>query len=127
VDERDVRLVDGERAKRIARAYFWDALRCGEIESFGAAARVFDLSFVMGGPAAARALQRACAGLGIPIEVDGVIGSRTLGAVNALARADEDAFIAAVREQAAARFREIVAGDPAQEAFRDGWMARARS
>ncbi|OGG46182.1 MAG: hypothetical protein A3F84_10390 [Candidatus Handelsmanbacteria bacterium RIFCSPLOWO2_12_FULL_64_10] len=127
VDEKDVRLVDEERVKRIARAYFWDPLRCGEIASFEAAARVFDLSFVMGGPSAARVLQSACARCGIPIEVDGVIGSQTLGAVNALARANEGAFLAALRERAAARFGEIIAGDPAQEAFRDGWMARARS
>lgn len=127
VDGKDVRMVDGEKARKISRAYFWDALRCGEIGSWEAAARVFDLSFVLGGHWAARVLQRACAQCGIPIEVDGVIGSQTLGAVNALARADGGAFLAALQDQAAARFQEIIAGDSSQEVFRDGWMARARS
>jgi lysozyme family protein len=89
------------------------------------AAKVFDAAVNIGIDEAVRALQRALrAARAIRIEEDGRLGPATLAAVRATAA---DAVLPALREALAGHYRLIVAGNPAQARFLNGWLARAYS
>ena len=56
------------------------------------------------------------------VEVDGVIGPQTIGAVN---QANPAALLAAIRLEAAAFYRERVASNRKLAPFERGWLNRA--
>jgi len=86
------------------------------------AAKMFDLSVVMGEYHANRCLQRALRSCQQLVKEDGLLGPVTEAAVG---RVDEGALLAALRSEAAARFRVLVNVNPSQEVFLEGWLNRA--
>jgi lysozyme family protein len=120
----DIAALTEAAAAPIYRRDWWDRFGLGRLPP-SIAAKVFDAAVNIGIDEAVRALQRALrAARAIRIEEDGRLGPATLAAVRATAA---DAVLPALREALAGHYRLIVAGNPAQARFLNGWLARAYS
>jgi lysozyme family protein len=123
IDAEDIKQLPRERAIEMYREHWWKKYRYYRIENQEVATKIFDLSVNMGPSEAHKVLQRALHAVGMRyVEVDGVIGPQTIGAVNQAAPA---ALLAAVRAEAAAFYRARVASNPKLEQFQRGWLNRA--
>ena len=117
------------QAKAIYLRDFWRPGRYSAIRSQSVATKAFDLAVNMGRKPAARLLQTAVneldgRRLGGKLKVDGIIGPRTLKAVNRISPAN---LLTELRAQAALRYARIALRDPTQTVFLKGWMRRAVS
>lgn len=110
-----------DEAREVYRALFW---RFDSLESQMIATKVFDLCVNMGPSTGVLLAQQAARMLGATIEADGVFGPRTSAAINGLSRGRRLAFYKALVYQAASRYVAIVAKNPTQLDFIDGWLAR---
>lgn len=89
-------------------------------------AALFDQAVNAGTTAAIRILQRALNQFGPPrLAEDAVLGNLTLAKLLELKRTGAP-VLQAIRDQAAARYRAIVAADPSQRRFLKGWLRRAQ-
>jgi len=120
----DVSALTRARAIALYRERYWDRYRLGEIEDPIVATKCLDLAVWMGPGDAARYLQTAvCAAAGGPlIDIDGVIGSRTLAALRSV---DPGMVLVALRALALEHVRRLVERDPTQRRFETGWRRRA--
>lgn len=116
-----------QRAAAVAAFYlanFWQTLDIGGVNDQDVANRVMDASVNEGPHQGPTLLQKAANLLGCTLTVDGVLGPSTFAAVNAL---DPESLLAAFRTVRAARYKEIVAANPADEKYLDVWLARAQA
>ena len=116
-------------AQEIYRKYFWDRYNIGAIASQDLANKVFDLTVNMGpgGKAAdggLTLLQRAVNDAGGNCAVDGQLGPKSIGQINAL---DPAKLLAAYRQRAGTRYRTIASANPALAGNLTGWLARLDS
>lgn len=130
LDWRDVAAMTLADAEEIYYRFFW--IRPGVYrlpEPFDAA--LFDQVVNAGEAAAVKLLQQALnetlADIGsmATLRVDGVLGSFTEGRLRAAVAIRKDRLLNAYRAHAAGRYRAIVAADPSQARFLDGWLKRA--
>jgi lysozyme family protein len=86
---------------------------------------VFDASINHGPRSAVKMVQRVCneAGFG-PGDVDGVIGPQTRIMAEKAQRDMGGLFLAALVEERRNVYRKIVAANPSQQVFLNGWMNR---
>jgi len=115
-----------EFARHIYREDYWDALRLDEVDSKYIAAEVFDTAVNMGPGPASEIVQRSCRLMGEHnLKVDGVIGPRTLGAVNSLLPRYEAHLYHCLNGYQFIRYVELFEANPAdRRAFIKGWMRR---
>src|SRR5690606_25383140 len=97
-------------------------MRLGEFRHQAVATKTLDLAVNMGRVPAVKLLQRALCVAGHPVDVDGVIGPQTIGAVNA---ADPDLLLELYRVQAARYYHDLVDRRPDLAVFERGWLRRA--
>lgn len=115
----------------IYRRLYWEPMCLDFLENQTIANQIFQAAVNQGIKLWMVYMQEAC-NLNIPIEarlvVDGVIGTKTLSAINNLT--DTPAGILAlsksIYELQQTRYDRIVADKPLQESFRDGWANRAK-
>jgi len=110
----ELKAITPTQAGAIYRPNYWDAASCGSLPC-GVALTVFDMA-VMSGPAAAKKLLQATAG----VTADGVVGPMTIAACSKNPKALVDDLAIA----RAAYYRAIVAGRPASSVFLNGWLNR---
>lgn len=118
----DIRNLSREDAYAIYYADWWCRYRIREIEDEQIATKVLDMAVLMGPDDAGRYLQISLNALGAGLKVDGVIGSKTVGAANA---ADSRLVLPILRALAAMHFYNEVARWPASAKFLEGWLKRA--
>ena len=107
------------------QAQFWTPMLLGGVENQDIANRVLDAAVNMGPKTAVKMLQSAFNLLPLGgLAVDGAIGPNTLAAVNG---ASSDALLAAFRQVRADRYRVIVANNPFNEPYLNGWLKRAEA
>ena len=119
VDIKNLTLND---AKAIYKRDFWDNQPYKNIVDIKLATKVFDLSVNMGSSQANKLLQRALRATGQQVVEDGVLGIKTLAAVN---QADSSDLLASLKSEAAGYYRVLVALKPEQSRFIQGWLTRA--
>ena len=88
------------------------------------AAKVFDMAVNMGSKRAHMLLQHALAGVGRAVSIDGVVGPKTIAAVNA---AEPVALYLELAARQAEFYAGLVAKDSTKSVFLLGWMRRAVS
>lgn len=118
----DMRALPLALAISIYAASYWNAA----YDAFPSAiaTKVFDTA-VNGGPVRAhKLLQEALNTQGNRLLVDGVLGLKTCSAVLA---ADPTALLTAYREAQKQFYLGLIANDPSQAKFRNGWLSRAAS
>ena len=116
----DVRNMSLDTAKAIYRASYW-AEALGQLSQPKATA-IFDWGVLHGVESARVAAQRVANGLGCSVDVDGIIGPQSVASLNKLA---DHAFCQAYAASIRATFDAIIAGNPSQAVFKNGWYSRA--
>lgn len=112
----NVKTLTLEGAKAVYKDAYWKPSRCGDI-SIPIHLFYFDTVINMGLGRAAKILQEA-----VGVKADGAIGNVTLTAVNKTINAR--GLVEAMAKIREARYRAIVAADPSQQKFLNGWLRR---
>ncbi len=140
IDIDDIKAVTPEIARDLFHIHFWQAAACDALPPLVAVV-VYDGAVNMGVSRAVRQLQEACNRyVGMPLVVDGGMGPRTLGRVNALAPCGDRAKqIELTRSIVNAReefYRRLASKPPTinaagqsidYRAFLGGWLNRTGS
>ena len=113
-----------DEAKKIYRCFYWDALRLDRITDCEIAAEVFDTAVNMGLVEAVRIAQRALNYLGENLGVDGILGPKTLDALERWSRKDSRALFVCLNGLQFMRYVALVEADPTQQGFARGWTRR---
>lgn len=126
IDADDIRSITPAKSRGIYKEKFWVPCRCDQIRSTLIAAKVFDMAVNMGQRQAYRLVQRAVNALEYEpsLTEDGLVGVKTIEAVNSFDR-DDYILINAIREEQADFYEGLIADKPQLEDFRLGWLRRA--
>lgn len=116
----DVRRLTEEEAKEIYKALYWDKLRCDAIPS-SITTKLFDAAVLFGVYRSAVCAQATLERHGYVIKVDGLIGPRTL---SALQSCNSMSFCALFSEELEKRITSIILASPKNKVFEKGWRAR---
>lgn len=120
----DIKNLTRDQAIAIYYKDFWCTGPYGGIASSALACKVFNTSVNAGQSRAIKLLQQAANAQGAHLTVDGVAGPKTIAAINAMYA---PAVLASYREAQEAFYLAIIAKDPSQAKFKNGWIKRARS
>lgn len=123
----DVREITLEQAKAIYLFDYWHKLRLNSVSDSMIAAEIFDTAVNMGRTAATRICQRALNYLGEELDEDGIMGDKTLEALNRWSRKDKRALFICLNGFQFARYVAIVEGNGTQHRFVRGWTKRVQS
>jgi lysozyme family protein len=78
----DISELNREEARLIYKAFYWNPLKLDAVLAPSIAAEIFDTAVNMGKTAAVKIVQEALNYLGENLSVDGIMGMKTLGALN---------------------------------------------
>ena len=123
----DLRHLTVDQAKAVYNQLFWNMTRLRELNSQQIANSLLDAAVNLGIAEMVKIAQRACNAVkGQPdwLVVDGVMGQKTVDAIN------DYSFVilrVAIRSERCAVYKLIVAKNPSQEKFLQGWLNRAHS
>jgi lysozyme family protein len=119
--QEDIKNLTEVRAQHLVRRDFWDKFGFGRLNT-PIGAKVCDLAVNMGTRPEVRLLQQAACSLGKSVEIDGLLGAKTVDAANACDAAE---LLHALCIEAAGHYKEIAANHPQDAKFLKGWIARA--
>lgn len=120
----DIANLTREEAIAIYRRDWWERYRMGEIEDVAIASKVLDVFVNVGPIQGATIVQRALHACGRRhVIIDGIIGTQTITAINDVK--PRAMLLAAIRAEAAAYYRGLVAQRPELQRYEKGWLNRA--
>lgn len=111
---------DGKMTELVKKFYedmFWNKMRLGEVVSQKIANEMFVFGVNAGIPRAVKVAQEI-----VGVSVDGVIGSKTVAALN---RFDESVFDRVFDEKEIKFYERLVEVDPKKKIYMNGWRNRA--
>lgn len=117
----DVKTLNMATAKEIYRQYFWNKYRFQDIESQKMANRLFDLSVNCGPKEAFMLIQRAANSCGHDLTVDGILGARSIAAIN---NPDINNSLYTALINHAEEYYKKIANISHNNKFLAGWLAR---
>jgi lysozyme family protein len=120
----DIPTLNLDAAKAIYYQDYWEPQRYHEIENLPLIIKLFDLAVNMGSRMAHRLIQRALRSAGNNVVEDGLLGPKTIAAINAVDISD---LLAALKSEAAGYYRSLAVSNPKQRKFLKGWLNRAYS
>lgn len=118
-----IRGLTADKARAIYFTDWWQRFHLEQLPDL-VAIKMLDLAVNMGIGSATRCLQRALESEDIHVAIDGVLGPATFRAANLTGPTD---LHAALQEQAAKHYADLVAANPKLAKFAAGWHARAMS
>lgn len=122
VDANDLKLLQPEEALHIYKKQYWDPYPYSRLPE-AIAVKTFDFSVNMGPKQSHKILQRSIrAVLDVRLVEDGIIGKRTLEAVQSIHPA---ALLSSLRSEAAGFYRLLAQIRPKSRKYREGWLNRA--
>lgn len=124
--ELDIRNLTLEQAAAIYRRDYFQPVHGYQLGNQRIASKLLDMAVNMGVKAAVMILQVAinihCAPRGALLVEDGMMGSRTIIAVN---NADTSLLLTGMQEVSAQHYQEIARKNPSEEQYLQGWLRRA--
>lgn len=129
VTENDIRSLTEERARGFYLKHFWLHYQLGNIESEHIAIKLLNIFVNMRGRTAALVAQRALQSCRVyDVKEDGRLGPLSFAAINeATCSASRTiVYLCAIRAHQEGVYRSIVAANPSQKKFLNGWVRRAR-
>jgi lysozyme family protein len=126
VNEMDIKALDIDKAIAIYKQYWWDKYHYEAINSLYYATKVFDMAVNMGGSQAHKLVQRACNQCGHNLVVDGILGGKSLGAINEiyLHNRGEDLEYE-TRDEQKWFYEHLAEEKPKFKKYLKGWLRRA--
>jgi len=127
IDITDIFILNKENAKEIYYKYWWDKFKYNSINDIYIATKVVDLSVNMGDMQAHKLVQRAVNSLAHPpLVVDGVLGNKSISAINGLCKAGQHCpLLDAIKNQACVFYVTLAAHNPDLNKYLKGWLRRA--
>lgn len=130
IDADDIAALTTDKAAAIYINDFWKANRTNEIVNDAIAFKKFDMDVNMGPRQPGKILQASLNEVaGVGLTVDGIVGSGTIGAVNAFVSSHDDPdtipLLDAICDRQACFYDAIVAKDDTQGIYHRGWLNRA--
>lgn len=122
IDEKDIREMTTGQAKVIYHKEWWEKYGYENIENQEIANKVFSLSINMGPSTAHIVAQRALRASGYRVKEDGIIGQKTILAIN---NVTPRLLLCCIRAEAAGYYRYLIAKKPAFKIYENGWLNRA--
>lgn len=122
VDREDIRRLTREDAKGIYHRQWWMRYGYSAIINDRVAAKVLDLSVNMGPRRAHLLVQQALRACSKPVQLDGILGHETIGAINAVV---PERVLCSLRSEAAGFYRLLVHRRPERGRYLSGWLNRA--
>jgi lysozyme family protein len=119
IDAEDIKRLSEADAHYIAKKIFWDYFLADAIVNQSLAEFIVDWGYHSGRRTIARIVQRL-----LKVEVDGVVGLKTLAAING---ADAEKFFNVLMAERKVFLNNIIKREPNQVVFYDGWMNRVNS
>ncbi|MBU0907749.1 MAG: secretion activating protein, partial [Nanoarchaeota archaeon] len=117
----DIILLDTpEEATPIYKKFFWDAMKLDGYPS-GVDFLMFDFGVNSGPANAKKILQRSLNRQGANLEVDGVVGPKTMAMMSKI---NTEFIVSAMLKERDIFYRKIVANDHSHEANLQGWLNR---
>jgi lysozyme family protein len=125
VDGDDVKSLSILQASEIYKVEFWDKLKISSLESQRLSDMVFGLCVNMGPREAIKLLQKSINRLtDNTLEVDGVLGPKTIEEANVLSTAQ---IIFSYKYSAARFYKDLGGSHKSLSVFTDGWLKRVNS
>lgn len=118
----DIEALTFDDVKPFYQKIFWEPLACESIHDPAIAIAIFDTGVLYGVTFAGLFTQQALGICGAIIVIDGIIGARTIDALNHVPRSQ---FIDSYCKFVLRRIESIIRKNPKDEVFRKGWTARA--
>lgn len=119
IDAEDIMKLGEDDARYIAKKIFWDYFLADFILNESVAQFIVDWGYNSGRKTVAKIVQRL-----VKVEVDGLVGPRTLTAINA---ADQEWLFNQLKIDRKVFLNSIIKRRPDQIVFYDGWMNRVNS
>jgi lysozyme family protein len=119
IDAEDIMKLGEDDAKYIAKKIFWDYFLADFILNESVAQFIVDWGYNSGRKTVAKIVQRL-----VKADVDGIVGPRTLTAINA---ADQEWLFNQLKIERKVFLNSIIKRKPDQIVFYDGWMNRVNS
>ncbi len=119
----DIKDLQIQTAKKFYFDLYWKGVGCDKITSKAVAISIFDTGVLYGTFNSARMAQKAanlC--LGISLSMDGLLGQKSLEAINSM---DENEFLMKFNMLIMQRIDAVILSSHKNEAYRKGWMRRA--
>lgn len=120
----DIKNLTQDQATAIYYTDFWCKGPYESIADAALAKKVFDTAVNVGTSRALKFLQQAANAQGANLVVDGLVGPKTIAAVNAQ---HAPSLLASYREVQANYYLDIIKRNPTQVKFKNGWLKRANS
>ena len=112
-----------DTAQMLYKRLFWDRFNYGAIESQKPATKVMDCSVNCGpGRSHMMAQRAAISASGAPLIVDGILGPKSIGAINAC---DPTLWMACMVNEMTTYYNALMAKKPKLEKYRNNWLRRA--
>jgi len=120
----DIATITKGYAKEIYRRDFWDSIWLDKVVNDFIAAELFEQGVHMGPAVAIENAQRACNYLGEKLRVDGVMGVKTLHAVNLQSGKGQEALLKVLNAIQFNRYLKLVTDNPKLKKYSRGWLRR---
>lgn len=114
-----VKNLKSEEAKIIYKRLFWDKLKADDIKSQSVAEILFDFAVNSGVTLASKKIQYL-----VKVSQDGIIGNKTIEAINKL---DPKSLFNSIKEIRIKYYKDIILNNPKLKIFEKGWMNRINS
>lgn len=122
VTKDDIQLLSKAEIRGIYLTQYWEKLRMNEVKNTGIATCIFDTGVNRGISIGAKYTQKVCNALGSALVVDGVIGARTLAAVNSY---QPKTFITHYEALVVAGYMALLEHKISFHKYEKGWLRRA--
>jgi lysozyme family protein len=123
VNRNTIRSLTETQAAGLFRWQMWNTLNL-DLIPLRPAVVIYDAAVNSGPRQSVKFAQRgynACVAYGQPLDADGIMGPATRAAMQ---QADTDKILMAMLDQREQFYHKLVADDPSQEVFLDGWINR---
>lgn len=122
VEPSEIEALTEAKAYVFYKARYWEPLRCDRMVDPAVAIAIFDSGVLYGVGTASILTQKALSTLGPPLKFDGVLGDKSIAALNLVKREE---FIPALHQFVIQRIDSVIKLDAKNERFRKGWKNRA--
>lgn len=120
IDVKDLKLISDEDAISVTlKPHYWDKIKAGEIKDQSVANILADWAWGSGPGTAAKQIQRI-----VGVTADGVVGPKTIAAIN---KYEPKMLFNRIKAERERFFKACVANRPANAKFLRGWLRRLDS
>lgn len=117
IDDEDLKALDQENVKEILKKYYWDNLRCSDLQSQSIANMLTDWAWGSGVGNVIQTVQKM-----LGLEPDGVMGQTTVDAINAQER---ETFFKMLQDSRIDSYNKLIQSNPLMAPYVQQWITRA--